>query len=87
MPWALQIWSHVFCRHFDSLPPQVQRDITRKVDELGRRLETWPHDRLQGRNEYKLRVGDYRVLYTFDLSAGKLFLLYVGNRREIYRRT
>jgi len=77
----------VFCRHFDSLPPQVQRDITRKVDELGRRLETWPHDRLQGRNEYKLRVGDYRVLYTFDLSAGKLFLLYVGNRREIYRRT
>lgn len=85
MPGALQIWSHVFCRHFDRLPPKVQRDITRKVDELGRRLDSWPHDRLTGRSEFKLRVGDYRVLYEFDLAAGRLHLLFVGNRREIYK--
>jgi mRNA interferase RelE/StbE len=56
------------------------------VDELGRRLETWPHERLKGRPEFKLRVGDYRVLYTFDLAAGRLYLLTLGNRREIYKR-
>jgi len=87
MAWALQIWSPVFCRHFDRLPPGIQADITHKVDELGKRLNNWPHDRLQGRPEFKLRVGDYRVLYDFDLAAGKLYLLYVGNRREIYQRT
>lgn len=63
----------------------MQRDITRKVDELGRRLDSWPHDRLTGRSEFKLRVGDYRVLYEFDLAAGQLHLLFVGNRREIYK--
>ena len=84
---ALQIWSHVFCRHFDRLPATVQDEIVRKVDDLGGRLGTWPHDRLQGRTEFKLRVGDYRVLYDFDLAAGRLYLLYVGNRREIYKRT
>lgn len=87
MPPALQIWSHVFCRHFDRLPVAVQEEITRKVDELGQRLSHGPHDRLQGRTEFKLRVGDYRVLYDFDLAAGRLYLLYVGNRREIYKRT
>ena len=87
MAWALQIWSPAFCRQFDRLPSGIQADITRKVDELGKRLATWPHDRLQGRSEFKLRVGDYRVLYDFDLAAGKLYLLLVGNRREIYQRT
>lgn len=84
MPAALQIWSHVFCRRFDRLPPAVQEDITRKIDEVGRRLDSWAHDRLQGRSEFKLRVGDYRVLYEFDLAAGRLHLLFVGHRREIY---
>jgi mRNA-degrading endonuclease RelE of RelBE toxin-antitoxin system len=34
-----------------------------------------------------LRVGDYRVLYEFDAQAGRLYLHYVGHRREIYKRT
>ena len=87
MPPALQIWSHVFCRHFDPLPARTREDITRKVDELSRRLDTWPHERLTGRPEFKLRVGDYRVLYAFDLAAGRLYLLTVRHRREVYQRT
>jgi mRNA interferase RelE/StbE len=55
------------------------------VDELGRHLDTWPHNRLKGRTEFKLRVGHYRVLYEFNVTAGRLYLLYVGHRREIYR--
>ena len=53
---------------------------------MGRRLGSFPHERLTGRAEYKLRVGDYRVLYEFDAPAGRLHLLCVGNRREIYKR-
>lgn len=46
-----------------------------------------PHQRLKGRAEFKLRVGDYRVLYEFDSSQGRIYLHYVGHRREIYQRT
>jgi len=35
---------------------------------------------------YRVRIGDYRVLYDFDLSKGTLYLLAVGHRREVYRR-
>ncbi len=51
------------------------------------RLETFPHKRLTGRPECKLRVGDFRVLYEYDLAQGRIYLHYVGNRRDIYKRT
>ena len=54
---------------------------------MGTRLESFPHQRLQGRPEFKLRVGDHRVLYEFDLKLGRIYLHYVGNRREIYKRS
>jgi len=82
---ALQIWSPTFSRSFDDLPASVRAAVERKVDEMGTRLESFPHKRLQGRPEFKLRVGDYRVLYEFDVKLGRIYLHYVGNRREIYK--
>lgn len=87
MAAALQIWSATFSKAFDALPLAVREAVERKVDEMGRRLESFPHQRLQGRPEFKLRVGDYRVLYEFDTRQGRILLHYVGNRREIYERT
>jgi mRNA interferase RelE/StbE len=84
---ALQIWSPTFSRAFDSLPSSIRASVQAKVDEMGTRLEAFPHQRLQGRPEFKLRVGDYRVLYEFDVKPGRIQLHYVGNRREIYRRS
>jgi mRNA interferase RelE/StbE len=83
---ALQIWSPTFSRAFDSLPASVRDTVQRKVDQMGSRLENFPHKRLEGRSEFKLRVGDYRILYEFDVKQGHIFLHYVGHRREIYKR-
>ena len=87
MAAALQIWSPTFSRAFDVLPLSIQTNVQRKVDEMGTRLENFPHQRLAGRPEFKLRVSDYRVLYEFDVNQGRIYLHYVGNRREIYKRT
>lgn len=87
MAAALQIWSPTFSRSFDDLPYPVQADVQRKVDEMGTRLNHFPHQRLAGRSECKLRVGDYRLLYEFDANQGRIYLHYVGHRREIYKRT
>lgn len=42
--------------------------------------------RLKGRSDYRLRVGDYGIIYR--VSAGKLIILVIaiGHRREIYRK-
>lgn len=86
MAAALQIWSPTFAKAFDALPESVRSDVQRKVDDMGARLDQFPHKRLTGRAEFKLRVGDYRVLYEFELNAGRIYLHYVGHRREIYKR-
>ena len=87
MAAALQIWSPTFSKAFDSLPAHIRDAVQRRVDEMGARLANFPHQRLQGRSEFKLRVGDYRVLYEFDLKQGRICLHYVAHRREIYKRS
>jgi mRNA-degrading endonuclease RelE of RelBE toxin-antitoxin system len=70
---ALQIWSPTFSKAFDSLPATVRDSIQRAVDEMGSRFLNFPHQRLQGRPEFKLRVGDYRVLHEFDVKQGRIY--------------
>ena len=87
MAAALQIWSPTFSKAFDSLPASVRDVVQRKVDEMGMRLESFPHKRLQGRTEFKLRIGDYRVLYEFDVKQGRIYLHYIAHRRDVYKRS
>jgi Cytotoxic translational repressor of toxin-antitoxin stability system len=83
---ALQIWSPTFSKAFDSLPVHIRMLSSGKVDEMGAQLRNFSHQRLQGWPEFKLRVGDYRVLYEFDVKQGRIYQHYVGHRREIYKR-
>ena len=52
---------------------------------MGENLARFSHERLQGRPEFRLRVGDYRVLYEFDARQERIILHYAGHRREVYR--
>ncbi len=40
---------------------------------------------LQGRQGFRLRVGDYRVLYELDESSRTVFITAIGHRRDVYR--
>jgi mRNA interferase RelE/StbE len=83
---ATQICAHRFDRRFLALPAEVQTRIGQRIDELGRNLCGFPHHRMQGVNAFRLRVGDYRVIYEFDAERNELYLIAVGNRREIYKQ-
>jgi mRNA interferase RelE/StbE len=41
--------------------------------------------KLQGEDGYRLRVGDYRVLYTIDDQSHEVMIYAIGHRREVYR--
>jgi len=58
-----------------------------EIDDMGFRLENFPHYRLTGSDHYRLRVGDYRIIYAVDVTVNEVHLLAVGHRREIYRGT
>lgn len=41
---------------------------------------------MKGTTAYRLRVGDYRIIYDFERAKGVLHLLAVGHRREVYKK-
>ena len=63
----------------------VRARLEAKISELGTKLDSFPHHRLKGSPECRLRIGDYRVIYNFDLSRNQLYLITLGHRREVYR--
>lgn len=42
--------------------------------------------RLKGREEWRIRQGDYRILYVVEHEIVTVFVIKVGHRREIYRK-
>jgi mRNA interferase RelE/StbE len=82
---ASQIYYSGFDEPFFALPTSLQRRIESKIDEMGLRLGVFPHYRMKGGERYRLRVGDYRVIYRFDTEKQEIYLLTVGHRREVYR--
>lgn len=85
MGQATKIYSSEFDRIFSRLPVSVRARITDKLRMLGRQLEFFPHERLQGRPEFRIRVGDYRVIYRFDLHRNEMHLVTLGHRRDVYK--
>jgi mRNA interferase RelE/StbE len=73
-------------RAIERLPQAMQRRVLAKVRSLAQ--NPWPVGflKLTGVDAYRVRVGDYRVIYSVD--GGKLIVLVldVGHRREVYRR-
>jgi len=83
---ATEIYTQEFDSIFFKLPVSTRERVEEKIEEVGRRLGDFAHQRLQGRPEFRLRVGDYRVIYEFDVARNELYLITLGNRRDIYRR-
>ena len=85
MSAATQIYYASFDAVFLKLPAALRARIEAKIDEIGLRLKSFPHHRLKGANRFRARVGDYRVIYTFEVEQNRIHLLAIGHRREIYR--
>jgi len=82
---ATQVYYASFDAVFLKLPLALRGRVETKIDEIGSRLASFPHHRLKGSNRFRARVGDYRIIYTFNSEQKRIHLLALGHRREIYR--
>jgi mRNA interferase RelE/StbE len=69
---------------------RLDRAVARRVAESTLRFgETSYGDvkKLKGKvAQYRLRVGDYRVIFAIDDGRNEIVVLRIGHRREIYDR-
>ena len=66
------------------LPGTVHARLSKRILSLGDNPRHRGIKKLSGREEYRLRVGDYRVLYIVDDVNRIVTIVAVGHRREVY---
>ena len=78
------------------LSKSVQKELDRLPDDIARRiltrlsgLETNPRPmdvkKLKGRDAWRIRIGDYRVIYEIHDCMLQIIVITLGHRREVYR--
>ena len=74
-------------RDFKRLPLEVIRKVDAEIVGLEQTPRPQGCAKLGGsEDEYRVRVGDYRVLYVIDDKAKRVTIAHVRHRRDAYRK-
>jgi mRNA interferase RelE/StbE len=65
---------------------KLQRSIGARIAASLKELELSPEtgEQLKPSRFWKLRVGDYRVIYEIDSPMSRVIVLFVGHRKNVY---
>ena len=65
--------------------PQIQLRISKAILALEQNPFPSGCKKLKNRDGFRIRVGDYRVLFFADAKLKKIVIGSIGHRREVYR--
>lgn len=71
-------------KQLDKIPPPHFNRIIRAIYALQNNPRPQGYKKLTGRLGYRIRVGDYRVIYLIEDNEVKVFVIDIGHRKEIY---
>jgi mRNA interferase RelE/StbE len=72
-------------RELRDLPVDARRRLVEAIDDLADNPRPAGSRKLVGKDGYRVRKGDYRLLYTIDDENHRIAIYRVGHRREVYR--
>ena len=68
------------------LPRDVRRRIADRLVALADNPQPPGSIKLTGEDAYRIRVGDYRIIYTIQDDRLIVLVIDIGHRRDVYRR-
>ena len=71
-------------KEFEKLPGSVIERVREKIRSLGSNPRQQGVKKLQGRPEHRVRVGDYRILYTIDDHEKIVDISAIRHRSDVY---
>lgn len=72
-------------KEFLKLPENFKNHITKAILQLEDNPRPFGVKKLRETEYYRIRVGDYRVLYSISDSSRSVKILSIAHRKEIYR--
>jgi mRNA interferase RelE/StbE len=73
-------------REFDKLPDDVQDILELRLDALSLSPRPPGMKKMAGTDDlFRIRVGDYRIVYRIKDRVLLIVVMHVGHRKEVYR--
>lgn len=72
-------------KEIKKLPPKDLKRILNAIEKLADDPHPQNSKKLSAQEKYRLRVGDYRILYSIEDDRLVIVIVKVGHRREVYR--
>lgn len=72
-------------KELDVIPDRMYERIEQVILQLKQEPRPFGVKKLGGKDEWRLRVGNYRILYTVDDKKKKVKIYRVKHRKEAYR--
>jgi len=73
-------------RELRTLPKPDLRRVTERLRGLAQDPRPTGSEKLSGHDRYRVRQGDYRIVYAVDDETRTVQVVKVGHRREVYRK-
>jgi mRNA interferase RelE/StbE len=73
-------------KELQRLPAPYHDRIVKQLQQLGHDPRPFGAEKLQGRSEYKLRVGNLRIVYGIDDARREITVFVIEDRKDVYRR-
>jgi len=71
-------------RSLDVLPNEMVIRIYETLKKLSANPRPFGYKKLKNREGYRIRSGDYRIIYTIDNQELLVFILTIGHRKNVY---
>ncbi|NDV61931.1 type II toxin-antitoxin system RelE/ParE family toxin [Puniceicoccales bacterium CK1056] len=72
-------------KEIERIPKSHRKRIVSKIQELSKEPRPLGVKKLSGEEKYRIRQGDYRILYKVEDSIITVTVVKVGNRKDVYR--
>ena len=72
-------------KELDRIPDQIARNIANRLSQLSQDPFPLNSKKLAGQNNYWLRIGVYRAIYTINSKEKAITVLRVAHRKTVYR--
>ena len=71
-------------KEIEKLPKVILKRILNKIRSLGNEPRPSGCKKLTADEKYRIRVGDYRILYSIEDNKLVVYIVKVGHRKKVY---
>jgi len=73
-------------RELRAIPKQDMRRVVTGIQGLAQQPRPAGCEKLSGQERYRVRQGDYRIIYAVNDELRTVEIVKIGHRREVYRK-